>query len=376
MTKTQGRRLVRLLLRRVAPCSFIALVGVATSVIFARRSSFAHTWSAQISRFQNSACPKILMYDGVAIGKDNNEAKAKYWGETIGVDGFFVNHVFYSWEDSVGDDENSSTYQMVKAFQQLYSKHGVTDNFLKTALYRPHDWKTPAAQDRVVQDFRQAAHLARFAGFKGLALDLEPQVKGFWNVDPTLPDKAARVYTLGQRVGYTVWAEYPEAIVIVLPEVLSFTCPRYPQNVCDNYALSARFWDGLLQARLPQVLIATENSYNASRPDNVPNQVWGVYRPDLQKNGVDLNTVRIALGLWPLGRPEKSADDKSARCTPAQFAERLQFASRERSPYIWIYGHGSSWEENGAYGSGPVDPHFDQFVRVLHQFKQSCSGRR
>ena len=46
---------------------------------------------------------------------------------TVEVDGaqtatdFFVNHVFYSWEDSVGDDENSSTYQMVKAFQQPHT---------------------------------------------------------------------------------------------------------------------------------------------------------------------------------------------------------------------------------------------------------------
>ena len=373
MTKTQVRRFVRLLLRRVAPCSFIALVGVASSVIFVRRSSFAHTWSPQISRFQTSACPKILMFGGVSYYTENNEAGAKYWGETVGVDGFFVLDLLDSWEYSVGDDENSGKYQGLKAFQQLYSKHGVTDNFVTIGLHKPHDWKTPAAQDNAVRNLRQAAHLARFAGFKGLALDLEFYVQGFWITDPTLPDKAERVYTLGKRIGYAIWAEYPEATVIVLPEVLNYRCPPFPQSTCDAYALSGRFWDGLVQGHLPQVLLATEQTYDASQPDLVANNVWDIYRADLQRNGVDLNTVHMAPGLWPLG---KTYTDKSAHWPPSQFAQRLQVLSRQKLPYIWIYCHGSAWEENGAYGKGHVDPQFNQFLNVLHQFKQSCSGRR
>jgi len=128
-------------------------------------------------------CPKVLMFDGVSIDKHNNDTAAKYWGQKIGVDGFFVNGIVPDWGRTVGDDEKSPDYQRVKQFQDLYAKYGVTDNFLKIALYKPHNWQDPAAQSRAVTVFRQAAHLARYAGFKGLALDLEPYVKDYWTVD-------------------------------------------------------------------------------------------------------------------------------------------------------------------------------------------------
>jgi len=320
-----------------------------------------------------TSCPKILFFDGVSPSKSLNETEAKYWGETVGIDGFFLGDIMYTWEDSVGDDENGRAYQLVRQFQQLYSKHGVTDNFLKVAIHYPHDWKTPAAQDHVVQDFHQGAHLARSTGLRGLALDLEPYVNGFWDTDPAVPDKAERAYMLGKRIGYAIWSEYPEAIVIVLPEVLNYKCPPFPQTTCEKYATSGRFWQGLVQAHFGSVLIATESTYDASSPPVAAAHVWDTYRPDVERNGIDVNTIRVAPGLWPLG---KSYTDKSAHVSAAQFAERLrltlQFAAQEGSPYIWIYGHGSAWEENGPWGNNHVDPQFNQFLNALHRVKQSC----
>jgi hypothetical protein len=253
-------------------------------------------------------CPKVLMFDGVRIDKYNNDTAARYWGQKIGVDGFLVNEVVPDWDRSVGDDEKSPNYQRVKQFQDLYAQYGVKDNFIKIALYKPHNWQDPTAQSRVVTVFRQAAHLARYAGFKGLALDLEPYAKNFWTIDQAVPEKAERVSTLGKQIGDAIVAEFPDAVMIVLPEILMYSCPPYKQHVCDNYALSSRFWASLSQAHFQQLIVATENSYNASQPDSVVNAVKDVYTKALRMHGIDPKTLIIAPGIWPLG---KSYTDKT-----------------------------------------------------------------
>ena len=312
-----------------------------------------------------ASCPKILMFDGLDIRAENNEMAARFWGETVGVQGFFVNYIFYSWEDSVGDDEKGQLYQSVKTFQALYSRHGVTDNFIKVAAYRQHDWTDPSAETLVAQNFQRAAHLARYSGLKGIALDLEPHVKGFWAENPTIPDKADRVYRLGREVGQAIKSAYPEATVIVLPEILAFTCPPYTAPICQAYQLSSRFWDGLIQAHFRQLVLGTENSYDSARPEVVVAKTHALFNANLAKNGLPPTSMSIAPGLWPLG---KSYADKRARCTPAEFEERQRLAMKERPPYIWIYGLGNTWKQEG----GPTEPRFTEYLRVIHKAKETC----
>ena len=354
MTKVQPRFGVGLL---------ISVIGVfVTTGLGGNTSALAQTL--------NNPCPKLLMFDGLDISKYQDETQARYWGQEIGIQGFFINNVMPGWETSKGDDEKSAGYQAMKQFQELYSKYGVTDNFIKVASNKPHDWRDPVAQDRVVSNFRQAAHLARFAGLKGLALDLEPQAKGLWEIDPTFPEKSKSVRILGRRIGAAILSEFPDAVVIVLPEILMFTCPPYKEGTCQVYALSQQFWDGLIEAHFHQLIIATENSYDSGSPALIATGVRSKYRENLVGNGINADTVPIALGIWPLG---KSYTDKSARSTPEVFRKRLQEAFHENSPYVWIYGHGSAWQTDGPYGKGSVDPHFSDFVRVIHQVKEQCA---
>lgn len=318
-----------------------------------------------------SSCPKILMFDGFDIQTQLDEAHAHYWGEEIGVNGFFLNNVLASWENSVGEDDKSPFYQKVKQFQDLYSKHGVTDNFIKVALYKPHDWTDPAAQSRIVSNFRQAAHLAKYASLTGIALDLEPQAKGFWEEDPSVPDKDRRVFLLGKRIGGAILSEFPEATAIVLPEILVYTCPPYDQAICRAYKFSPKFLDGLVQSHFERLILATENSYNSAFSALIAKGVREKYRAALQDDGLAPDSVPVALGLWPLG---KTYTDKTARTSPGEFEKRLREAFQQPSPYLWIYGHGSAWQKDGPYGKGDVDPHFQEYVQVIHRIKQACSG--
>jgi len=322
-------------------------------------------------------CPKLLMFDGLQVSTQTNEEMAKYWGDTIAVDGFFLNDVMAGWEAIVGDDEkNVRHYQALMQFQELYSKHGVKDNFIKVAMYNAHDWRDPQAQDRVVSNFRQAAHLARFAGLKGIAFDLEPQAqaKGIWEIDPAFPEKSKNVHALARRIGAAILSEYPDAVIIVLPEILAYTTPPYPEKTSRAYALASRFWDGLVQDHFAQLVIATENSYDAAEPARYAGEIRAKYRDNLLGNGINAESVPVALGIWPLG---KSYTDKSARSTSEQFQQRLQGAfqeaMRENSPYVWIFGYGSAWQTDGPYGKGSVDPHLSDFARVIHRVKEQCA---
>ena len=318
-------------------------------------------------------CPKILMFDGLEIQTQNNEQMAQYWGQKIGVDGFFVDNVMSGWDNSVGDDESSPIYQKVKGFQKLYSKYGVTDNFIKVAVYKAHDWRNAADQKRVIANFHQAAHLAKYAGMKGLALDLEPYIRDYWNEDPAIPDKPQRLLALGRGIGGAIISEFPDATIIVLQEFLIYEVPSY-HNAAGRkaYALCSYFWDGFVQAHFKRLIIATEDSsYNGARPDSVATRVQDTYRSNLLRNGVDPSSVSVGLGIWPLA---KTRTDKSARIPAAKFEEWLRLALQQQSPYVWIYGQGSGWQKDGPFAKGDVDPHFEDYVQVIHRIKKSCSG--
>jgi hypothetical protein len=84
-----------------------------------KQASTAKPAEAASSRPKSSQCPSVLMFDGVDVSKDTIESKAKYWGEDVGVDGFFLNNVMASWEVTVPNDENSPDYVRLKHFQDL-----------------------------------------------------------------------------------------------------------------------------------------------------------------------------------------------------------------------------------------------------------------
>lgn len=316
-----------------------------------------------------AACPKVLMFDGVNVTERFDLQDARYWAH-IGIDGFFVGRVLNDWTKSVGENEHSDVYRRLRSFQEIYASQGVAYNFLKIAgPYgpEPHFGWTSAERSAVVQRFRDGAHLARYAGLKGIAFDLEPYQRGLWEADPAIPNKAQLVFALGRDIGRAIFGEYPDATIIVIPEVLQYAGSRnYP-----NYALSADFFKGLVQTHFVRLVIATERSYITKFLGAIVADAATAHKRTLQQAGWSLSNVSFAFGLWPLG---KTYTDKAPHETPQQFYQRLQIAFAAGQPYVWIYGHGSAWQTNGPYGSGAVDTQFPEFVQALEQVKAQCAS--
>jgi hypothetical protein len=81
------------------------------------------------------------------------------------------------WQLDVGTDPQSKRWQLTRRFQRFYSHEGVTGKFIEVAIYKWYDWHDEKANARIAKNFAHAAALAKSAGFKGLALDLEPYVR-------------------------------------------------------------------------------------------------------------------------------------------------------------------------------------------------------
>lgn len=333
-------------------------------------------------------CPKLLMFDGINVKTQAGAEQAAYWGRTIGVQGVFVNNVMAYWQADVGTDPDSRLWQQAKLFQSNYAKYGVTDNFIKVALYKPHDWHSSEQNHAVVEHFAHAAALARYAGFAGLALDLEPY-QPTWGGPQGGAGLAPTVEQEGREIGRAMFAAYPDMTLIVMPDVLDDSgkyktlqqklksrlhrlksgesgSPGY-----DRYELALPFLHGLLSVPWKHVVIGMEQTYSRNSEGitlSTP-QARQRYAEFMAKTGAPEMQLSMAPGLWPLGR---TSHDKSAREAPEKFAQRLAAASDVAKRYVWIYAKGNTWRAGGPQDAGPLAPDFQQFVNAIHQERASC----
>lgn len=335
-------------------------------------------------------CPKVLMFDGINVKTEAGTQQAAYWGRTVGVQGVFVSNVMGYWQADVGTDPGSKLWQQARLFQSDYAQYGVTDNFIKVALYKPHDWTSARQNDAVIEHFAHAAALARYAGFKGMALDLEPYTPT-WVPPADDADLASTVEREGRGIGQAMFAAYPDMTLVVMPDVLD-SSDRYKTlkqklmsglhqlksgnldfSKHDSYELAVPFLRGLLSVPWKQVVIGIEQTYSRNSDGIVATvpQVRQLYTDFMQENGASQPDPAIATGLWPLGR---TSTDKSARESPARFARRLRVAFDVSNDYVWIYGKGGTWQSGNRPDAAPTASDFQQFVAAIHQVRASCAA--
>lgn len=315
------------------------------------------------------------MTAGLNIHKQTNPAQAAYWGQTVGLQGFMVNYIVTDWQTDVGTNPDNGTWKLLKRFQSIYSQYGVTDNFIKIGLYGGHDWHSAKQNEQATRNLAHAAALAKWAGLKGLALDLEPY-KPAWGGGPEL---AKTVEREGRKMGEAMHAAYPGMTLIVLPDVLreaeseAKLGPDWARKHHGGYELAAPFVKGLLSVPWAHVVIGTEFTYSAhaERLALFTHQAAQRYAKAMAAQDALGSNFSIAPGLWPLGPNSK---DKSARESPAQFKRRLQVAYDTARQYVWIFGSNSAWQKDGPLGPipGPVARTFPQFLDAIHAVRAAC----
>lgn len=322
-----------------------------------------------------AGCPELLMLGGVLPRTQTTPAQARYWGKTVGLDGFLLNYVMADWQDDVGASPNP-VWVRARNFQALYSSYGAGSNFVKVAFFSQHDWRQPAQNEKIVENFAHAAALARYAGFKGVALDLEPYV-ATWGGSAGGPGLSSTVQEVGAQIGQAMHDAYPGMTLVLLPDVLleigyEKAQPGWAAAHHGGYGLALPFVQGLLSVPWSHAVVATEQTYNSHSPAFAPivQQASGNYTQMIGTNAAKWMDFNIAPGLWPLGH---SVTDKSARFSPGEFEQRLQAAFAAAKRYVWIFGDASAWQTDGPYGPGPVVANFPQYLAAIRQARVSCT---
>ena len=301
-----------------------------------------------------SACPKLL-YSAINYNTENNVVDAQYWGKTVGVNGALVSYLMTYWTSNVGSTPNS-LWKSAKLFQQTYAQYGVTDNFIKVSIFSDLDWNNQGAIDRYVTDFGNIARLARYAGFKGIALDLEPYSSAWGEAAGGTEQIVQRA---AQLIGEAMYRAYPDMTLIILPDVVyEYDVTKDLVLETGGYKLAMPFVHGLFYQPWKQVVLATEGTYSASPAsiihwvDVTYSNYDGMFRPGKFP-------FSVAPGIWPLG---KSPMDKSARMSVDQFQQNLATDYTETGTYVWIFGMGTAWQPDKY---GPVVSNFPEYTNVV-----------
>jgi hypothetical protein len=319
------------------------------------------------------------MTAGLNIHKQTNPEQAAYWGKTVGVQGFMINYIAGDWQADVGTNPDSGTWKLLRRFQSIYAQQGVTDNFIKVALYKGHDWHSAQQTLKATRNLAHAAALAKYAGLKGLAHDLEPYAPT-WGGAAGGPELAKTVEQEGRKMGQAMHDAYPSMTLIVLPDVMreveheKKSSSDWASTHHGGYALAAPFVRGLLSIPWSRVVIATEFTYSVHAERIAPFMQQAAQRYAEAVGTRDAEAAfSVAPGLWPLG---PNARDKSARESPVQFKRRLQTAFATSKQYVWIFGSSSAWQKDGPFGPkpGPVATSFPQFLAAIHAVRASCAA--
>jgi hypothetical protein len=316
-------------------------------------------------------CPKLLMFDGVNIRTELNPAQARYWGKTVGIQGFFLNNIMADWQQDVGDSPYDGVWKQAREFQKLYSEYGVQDNFIKVAIWKRHNWRDMQANHAVVTNFFQAAELARYAGFQGIALDLEPYVP-IWGGGANPMSLSSLVYRVGHSIGTAMRKAYPSMTLVLMQDAFHYA--QLHEGYHGGYGLAVPFLKGLLSAHFARVIFATERSYRTP-PWKMPQLLANEKEEDsriLKNEMVGSSQTSVAPGIWPLGF---SYQNKNARMSPRQFLQALRADYASNPEFVWIYGFGSAWQTNGPYGKGPVVGDFSAYTNAIHEMEKSCSSQ-
>ncbi len=336
--------------------------------------------------------PRMLLFSPMNVNYLRDTAAE--WAQR-GLRGFLFDGIMASWPSDVwatdGDattrGEDDALFREVRACNQECRKYGIDSNFVKVAFYDElPDWFDDAAWARLTANFREGARFARLSGCAGVAIDTEyiaqqysPEWPGYQKAPRPLPELKAKVRERWRHVVSTMLREYPEMVLLTLPEGMLYYGELWGE-------LFLGMLEACAEAKAPGGLhVMTEGTYHLTNRialAKYPAQVTAFITEECPKRVRDYWQRRcsVVLGIWPLGYYRAITDekgeflgwsgkeatfgnkivgsyaDKSEWYPVADFREQVAGVNTFSPRYAWIYGHGAvlwQWTEEQArkYGA-------------------------
>ena len=303
-------------------------------------------------------------------------------------------------DQSVGYDTTSKPYQLARQFQQYYAPWGASNNLYFINLeggplqFDGTEWYTPTYPAQLVEDVKQAAALANYAGFVGLAFNFERHDQ-FWDNDPNLPNKGQIIEQFGQSIGKAILSEFPGANILEFPNCEGFPNPATissSQRNLNGYYYFPEFCYGLAQSHFTQLGLGTEDTWftDAAGDNPIPfdfasyeRNIW----PTIAALSIPVSQITNDPGFWPFGHPFKNSAGQdvvlpnglleytkaaTVNTTPATWQTYIDSAYSFGPPYTWIFDLSWSYEltPNDPFQTGPLDANFATYINEFHSLKQ------
>ncbi|MCC7492756.1 MAG: hypothetical protein IT204_10430 [Fimbriimonadaceae bacterium] len=323
--------------------------------------------------------PRTLLFSPINVNYLRDHAReAAGWGFR----GFLFDDLFWSWgsdvwavdKDPASRGEDDRLLAEVRACNEACRAVGIDSNFVKVAFYQElPDWFDDAAWAAIGRNFREGARFAKLAGCLGVAIDTEyiaqqysPDWPGYQAAQRPLADLKAKVRQRWQTVIAGMYAEWPELVLLTLPEGMLYYGELYGDLFQGFLAAAAA-------ADAPGGLhIMTEGTYHTTDPGGLagyPGRIDEWIADECPEPLVTWWRRRgsVVLGAWPMGyyrevhdaagkmlgysgRQEQFGDqivgsyaDKSAWYSPEVFAKQMAGLNSYSPRFNWIYGHGCVW---------------------------------
>jgi len=349
---------------------------------------------------------------------ENNPRQGYYWGRVVGADGIYIGGIRIT--DSVGYDTTSAPYVLALQWQRNYAPWGASYNLLFINLEAGPfpfpkggmNWNNPSFEAQLVENVKEAATMAKYAGFAGLALNFERH-DGWWDQDATVPNKGMLMEKFGTDLGAAIKAAFPTAAVLdfpgcgvgAYPVSVDPSLTKPSQRSRNGYYWMPEFCWGFIHSRFAQMAIGDEDTFTAfTYPSGTTNLLEDIsnWWPRALKSGtmqvgLKPGTFSFSEGLWPMGHPAKNVHGHDIlmsnglyeysrtsmpNWTPALLQRELTAINQVGQvggvtwPTTWIFDLGWSWEltRHDPFKTGPLDPRFAQFVAAVKAVKSQFNA--
>jgi hypothetical protein len=254
----------------------------------------------------------------------------------------------------------------------------------------------------MVENIKEAAALANYAGFGGLGFNFERHDQ-FWDYDPNLPNKGQIIEQFGKNIGQAILSEFPGANILEIPScsLVDPSTITTAQRNLNGYYYFPEFCYGLVQSRFAQFAVGDEASwYTDAAGDNpIPTYIaqweFNIW-PEIMALGFPVTQITDAEGFWPLGHPVRNpatgqyvrlpnslvqyAKTATSNTTPATWLAYIDstysfvssYAVSVPPPYAYIFDLAWSYEltPDDPFQTGPLDPNFATYINEFHAVKQ------
>jgi len=345
-------------------------------------------WDGSYRPSSQISTPKTLLF--WTIKPEVLEENASVYARN-GFSGILVGGIQSDWSSDIWARDNKAhtigmqdeLLQTWRRVNKVCRREGLDSNFIKVAYYEQlPDWFNDVGWDVYTERLRQAAHFARLAGFKGVAIDTEYvgeqydfNWEGYSYEGYTRRDLTEKVRERMRASAAAMFDAYPEMEWITFPggdhEIIVDILAGWIEEAAARNAPGGvhLFTEWSYLRTNPKAIVLYAQTLHRQIERLVSPRAWRYWREH----------CTVGPAGWPTGKevPSQRPELQGAQLTPDEFRSQYAGLLLAGKRYIWIYPHAVDYlpKHNTELGKQPDTnrckiayvPNLDKYLQVLRE---------